>query len=100
MTDDMDDLLPPMLKLLKWLVIGLTATMIVGLIVLITLFVTRFPSAAPTLPDYVVLPDGENAVAVTRGRDWIAVVTEGDEILILAPDGRTLRQRVTIETDE
>lgn len=85
------------LVVLRWLVTGLTATMIVGLITLIWLFVTRLPDARSVpLPDSVTLPGGGTATAFTRGPDWLAVVVDGDEILIFDADGTTLRQRIAI----
>ena len=98
-TDGMDDIPPPRdpgLILLKWLVIALTATMLVGMVVLVTLFIVRFPRASAPAPTTVDLPDGLEAQAFTRGRDWIAIVTESDEILIYDLDGRTLRQRIVV----
>jgi hypothetical protein len=86
------------LTVLRWLVTTLTATMIAGLVILIWLFVTRFPDpgAAP-LPDSIALPDGSRATAFTRGPDWIAVVTEDDRILILDPETSALRQTIAID---
>jgi Family of unknown function (DUF6476) len=91
--------LPPSLRLLKWLVIILTLTMIGGVITVVGLIVTRMPqafsSAAPNLPDNLRLPEGTKAAAVTFGTGWIAVVTADDRILIYDRDG-TLRQEVPI----
>ena len=89
--------LPPSLRLLKWLVMILTATMIVGVITVVGLLVTRMPKVTPplTLPDQLVLPEGVQAAAVTMGRDFIAVVTEDDRILIYGRDG-TLRQDIAL----
>ena len=81
---------------LKWLVIGLTATMMVGLIILIWLFVTRFPTGPVALPDELRLPDGTQAMAFTRGPDWVAIVTTTDEILIYSDDMQTIVQRIKI----
>lgn len=91
--------LPPDLRFLKVLVTALAATMILGLITIIALFVIRLPgvtAAAPTLPAQITLPEGTRAEAVTFGKGWIAVVTEGNEILILDAATGTLRQRLTI----
>jgi hypothetical protein len=88
--------LPPDLRFLKLLVTGLTATMILGLLTIIGLLVIRLPGGAPALPGQVALPEGETARAVTFGRGWIAVVTEGDEILILDAGTGALRQRLSI----
>jgi len=94
-----NEALPPSLRLLKWLVIVLTATMIVGVLTVVGLLVTRMPRIAPplTMPAELTLPDGASAVAVTMGRDFIAVVTEDDRIMIFGPDG-ALRQEITLST--
>jgi hypothetical protein len=39
----------------------------------------------------VALPAGATARAITFGEGWIAVVTDGDRILIFAPDGRLVQ---------
>ncbi|SER58164.1 hypothetical protein SAMN04490244_101567 [Tranquillimonas rosea] len=87
------------LTFLRRLVTVLTATMIAGLVILIALFVTRFPDAsgAVPLPDSIALPDGARATAFTRGPDWFAVVTEDERILILDAETGALRQTVTVE---
>ena len=79
------------------LVTVLTATMILGLITIVALFVIRF-SQPPrlALPDEIALPEGASATAFTRGRDWYAVVTEDDRILIYDIGSGTLRQTVDI----
>ncbi len=98
--------MPPSLRFLKWLVILLTLTMIVGVITVVAVLVTRIPqvmarAAAPALPASVKMPDGLTPGAVTFGTGWTAVVatdtTGAASILIFAPDGR-LRQRVPILT--
>lgn len=80
----------------------LTATMILGLVTIIGLFVTKFMGATaptPVLPAEISLPAGEKAQAFTKGRNWLAVVTvdeSGQErIHILNIDG-TSRQIVEI----
>ena len=91
--------LPPSLRLLKWLVIVLTLTMIGGVITVVALLVTRMPQAfvvpALEMPEGLVLPEGTTASAVTFGTGWIAIVTRDDRILIYSADG-TLRQEVDI----
>ncbi|WP_374641947.1 DUF6476 family protein [Tabrizicola sp.] len=95
-----DPALPPSLRLLKWLVIVLTLTMIGGVITVVALLVTRMPQAlgtpAPGLPEGFALPDGARAQAVTFGEGWIAVVTADDRLLVFGRDGR-LRQEVALE---
>ncbi len=76
--------------------------MIAGLITIIVLLVIRLPSATavrPVLPGNVTLPEGLTAEAVTFGPGWIAVVTDGGEILVLDAETGELRQRVMIGKD-
>ncbi|MBQ0749263.1 MAG: hypothetical protein KBT70_03605 [Roseovarius sp.] len=101
----MDDNSPPVspatLKFLARLVTLLTATMIVGLLVIIALLVTRFwaeDDGALPLPDSITLPQGSTPTAVTQGDDWFAIVTEDNRILIYDRQSGRLRQTVTIET--
>jgi Flp pilus assembly protein protease CpaA len=75
--------LPPSLRLLKWLVIVLTLTMIGGVITVVGLIVTRMPQAF--------------TAAVTFGTGWIAIVTTDDRILIFGKDG-ALKQEVNLTT--
>ncbi|MFT3974687.1 MAG: DUF6476 family protein [Amaricoccus sp.] len=68
---------PPRLRLLRRMVLALTATLIAGVIAIVLLLVIRLQAApAPVaLPAEVRLPAGESARAVTLGSDWVAVVT-------------------------
>lgn len=92
------------LRFLRALVLVLTATMIVGIGVLVVLFATRFPGSgaqtAPNdpfvLPDTLELPAGATVQAITRGQGWWAVVT-GDAILIFDAATGALRQQVDLE---
>ncbi|BAQ68453.1 hypothetical protein NHU_01294 [Rhodovulum sulfidophilum] len=100
---DMDDkpepeALPPDLKLLRMLVTLLMVTMIGGFLVIVALFVIRMPGQDETLPlpPALTLPDGAEAEAVTRGRDWVAIVTRDDRILIYDAASGVLRQTVEI----
>jgi len=89
---------PPELRFLKALVTALTTVMVLGLVAIVALLVIRLqpPSPPPPLPDTVTLPDGTRASAFTQGRDWFAVITEADEILIFDRPAGTLRQRIEI----
>ncbi len=87
------------LRFLRILVTVLTAVMIVGLVTIVALLVIRLQTPATgtlALPEAIALPDGARALAFTQGRDWYAVVTDGDEILIFDRTTGALRQRVTI----
>ena len=92
--------LPQSLKVLRRLVTALTATLIIGFITLIALFVTRLGErgTASVLPDEIVLPEGARALAFTRARDWYAVTTTDDEILIFDAATGELRQRIKVES--
>jgi hypothetical protein len=61
------------------MVTALTATLIVGVIAIVTLLVIRLasftPVTGPDLPEAIALPAGERAGAVTFGMGWIALVT-------------------------
>jgi len=89
------------LRFLRLLVTILTATMIIGLLTIVALFVIRFSSdrVSISIPDEISLPDGARAVAFTRGSNWYAVVTDGDEILIYDGVTNELRQTVKVNTD-
>ena len=89
---------PGTVKYLRWLVTILTATMVLGFIVIVVLFVIRFSDAfGPELPDEIILPDGSTPVAFTQGGDWYAVVTKDDQILIFDRESRELRQTIQVE---
>ena len=86
--------LPPDLRFLKWLVTGLTAVLVLGLITIIALLVIRLPGALPPppLPEALRLPEGARAAALTQGRNWVAVVTEDDRILIFDRAGALIQE--------
>ena len=93
---------PHFLGFLKILVTGLALTMIIGLIVLVVLFVKRFPRASTDFADFpagIALPADAEVTAFTRGPGWLAVVTRDGRILIYSPDGQELRQEIDVETD-
>ncbi|NKB28626.1 MAG: hypothetical protein GKR99_14165 [Rhodobacteraceae bacterium] len=86
----------PGLRLLRWLVTGLTATMIVGLLAIVAMLVIIVNRDSVSLPDQISLPDGVEARALTIGPSWLAVVTSDDRILIYDDQGERLLQEVTI----
>jgi hypothetical protein len=88
---------------LRRLVTVLTAVMILGVVTVVALLVIRLQApapAAPPLPEAIALPDGATATAFTQGRDWYAVVTDDDQILIFDRATGALRQRVSITPAE
>lgn len=89
--------LPAVVRVLQWLVIGLTASMMVGVIAVVTVVVTRFPRpATPPLPETLVLPAGAEALSVSQGRDWVGIITSDDRILIYDRATGALRQTVQV----
>ncbi|MCU9839177.1 DUF6476 family protein [Ruegeria sp. WL0004] len=89
----------PQLKLLRRMVMALTAVMIGGVLVTFALIVIRLSDRTPTLPEQVELPDGAGALAVTIGSNWYAVVTDDNRILIFDKTTGKLRQSVALSTD-
>jgi hypothetical protein len=90
-----DPALPGTLRFLKLLVTALAATMIAGLITIVTLLVIRLPhatAALPALPPAITLPEGARAEAVTFGRGWVAVVTDAGDLLVYDAASGVLRQ--------
>lgn len=75
----------------------LTAIMIGGLVVVISLLVIRLSDKAVPLPDSITLPDGTTPTAVTFGKGWIAVVSDDNRILIFDREDGALRQTITID---
>ncbi|WP_272005664.1 DUF6476 family protein [Roseovarius sp. ZX-A-9] len=89
---------PGMVRYLRLLVTILTATMVIGFIVIVALFVTKFSDAfGPKLPDVITLPDGSEPLAFTQGSDWYAIVTEDDRVLIYDRETGVLRQTLQID---
>ncbi len=70
--------------------------MTLGIVALVLLFWARLPEPLPPLPEAIALPEGATAMAFTRGRGFLAVVTEADEILVFDPSGRVLKQRIAL----
>lgn len=88
-------------RYLKWLVTALTVTMIGGFLVLVAVIVMRFNAVGTVpLPESIALPAGTQASAVTRGPDWLGVVTTDGRILIYGLDGRELRQEIQLAPAE
>ena len=70
--------------------------MLVGVVVVVGLLVTRLSGKGPDLPEIVQMPDGKTATAFTQGRDWFAIVTTDNEILIYNRTDGQLRQTLQI----
>jgi hypothetical protein len=88
-------LVPALVRYLRRLVTVLTVTMILGFLVIVGLFVTRFAGGgigSIPLPDEITLPNGTTAQAFTRAQGWYAVVTGDNRILIYDMDGALLQE--------
>lgn len=83
---------------MRILVTTLTATMILGLLAIVALFVIRFASEPVVLqvPDSITLPDGSQATAFTQSANWYAVVTADNQILIYDRKTGVLLQQVEV----
>ena len=85
------------LRFLRRLVTTLTATMILGFITIVVLLVIRLQApSGPVIPDAITLPAGTTATAYTQGVGWIAIVTDGNEILIYDTGNQELQQRIPV----
>jgi len=78
----------PHLDYLRRLVTLLSATMIGGMIILIILFVIRFQQDKLSVPPEITLPSDVTPIAFTQTRDWYAVVTQENTILLFTPKGK------------
>ncbi|OCX62810.1 hypothetical protein BFP70_13470 [Thioclava sp. SK-1] len=80
----------PELRFLKWLVTGLAATMMLGVLAIVAILVIRFSGKtdAGALPSSIILPSGAQALAVTFAGDRIIVLTQDDQVLVYHADGR------------
>ncbi|WP_299896197.1 DUF6476 family protein [uncultured Ruegeria sp.] len=87
----------PQLRLLRRMVMLLTAVMIGGVLVTFALIVIRLSDRTPNVPDQIELPDGARAQALTIGSNWYAVVTDDNRILIFDKTTGKLRQEIAIE---
>ena len=100
-TPDPNPIDPGLVKYLRLLVTVLTAVMVVGFIVIVVLFVTKFSDAfGPEMPDEITLPDGTMPTAYTRGDGWYAVVTGDNKILIFNAETGELLQEIAVEVGE
>jgi len=96
--DDPDPALPEPsnLRFLRLLVTGLTAVMICGVLLIVTLLVIRLNTAPAALPDAITLPSGVSAEAFTVTEHWYGVVVDGGQQILIF-DRRDDRLLQTIE---
>ncbi len=95
--DDPGPPLPAVVRVLQWLVIGLTASMMLGVIAVVTVVVTRFPKPpTPPTAEALALPSGAEPLSIAQGSDWVGIVTTDDRILVYDRATGALRQTVTL----
>ena len=86
---------------LRRLVTGLTTVMIAGVVLIVVLLAIRLNApAAPAFPEVLALPDGAAPLAITRGPDFLLVVTEDGRAFVLDPTGATIRQEIILTPAE
>lgn len=78
---------------------GLTAVMIVGLVIIVALIVIQFRDTSPVLPEDITLPKGVSALAATAAESWYAIVTDDDRILIYDRITGALRQEISVQQE-
>jgi hypothetical protein len=85
-------ILPPSIKFLKLLVTLLAGVMIVGFVIIVCVFVINFRKSHVLVPATLELPDDIIPIAYTQTRNWYAIVTDDDEILIFDNTGNEIQQ--------
>ncbi|MEO1238874.1 MAG: DUF6476 family protein [Pseudomonadota bacterium] len=101
----MDDQTPPEeaknLAFLRRLVTVLTSVMIAGVVLIVVLLAIRLTAPVPApFPDNLALPEDAVPVAITRGPDFLLVVTEDGRAFILDPAGEGIRQEIILTPAE
>ena len=81
---------PANLRFLRRLVTTLTATMIVGLIVIFTVLVIRLQSPVAIFPEITALPEGIEVLSVSRTAHELIVIGQDRKIYLLSVDGENL----------
>jgi hypothetical protein len=66
--------------------------MIVGFVTIVCVFVINFRKSHSLIPATLELPDDIIPIAYTQTRNWYAIVTDDDEILIFDNTGNEIQQ--------
>ena len=85
-------IIPPSIKLLKLLVTVLACVMIIGIIIIVSLFVLNFQKSHVSIPVTLELQNGVKPIAYTQTKDWHAIVTDEHEILIYDNSGNQIQK--------
>ena len=81
---------PANLRCLRRLVTTLTATMIVRLRAIFTVLVIRLQSPVAIFPEITALPEGTQALSVSRTANELIVIDQNRKIYLLSLDGEKL----------
>ena len=85
-------LMAPTIKFLKLLVTVLAGVMIVGFVIIVSLFILNFRTSNIPIPAIIDLPSNVRPVAYTQTKNWYAIVTDQDEIFIYDKTGNQLQK--------
>ncbi len=82
----------PTIKFLKLLVTVLASVMIIGFVIIVSLFILNFRTSNFSIPATIELSSGVSPVAYTQTKDWYAIITDQDEILIYDKAGNQIQK--------
>ena len=88
--------LPQNLRFLQRLVTILTVSMIAGILIIAALLAFKLRSENLFFPEKLTLPDGIKPIAFTQTKDWYAIISDANEVLIYKNDG-TLINSITVQ---
>ena len=88
--------LPQNLRFLQRLVTILTVSMIAGILIIAALLAFKLRSENLFFPEKLTLPDGTKPIAFTQTKDWYAIISGANEVLIYKNDG-TLINSITVQ---
>ena len=85
-------LVAPTIMFLKRLVTVLAGVMIIGFVIIVSLFILNFRTSKMPIPAKIELPSSVSPVAYTQTKNWYAIITDQDEILIYDKAGNQIQK--------
>ncbi len=85
-------LVAPTIKFLKLLVTVLAGVMIIGFVIIVSLFILNFRTSSIPMPAKIELPSSVSPVAYTQTKNWYAIITDQDEIFIYDKAGNQIQK--------
>ena len=85
-------LVAPTIKFLKLLVTVLAGVMIIGFVIIVSLFILNFRTSNIPMPTKIELPSSVTPVAYTQTKNWYAIITDQDEIFIYDNAGNQIQK--------